>query len=182
MSSLQVNGQNKQYIVLHDLFIDLARHLADIQQRLMDKVAKRVLLSYVAEQNEQTIEQVFGSETVGPSSASGKKKKYIISLAKRLFRRKEKKELDNAVSREKKGANVARKFHGSWISVQDDGFALRNLFHLLHIANMNEEGIELLSDPRWITKQMNLCDWKEVDSEFAQVLAHIEDIGSSEKR
>lgn len=172
LSSLQVNNQKKRSIQLHDFFIDLARQLAERQPGLMEKVAKRILLSYLGENNEGTIEQSFGSLKAGPSSAAQKEKKSFISQALTFFRGCE----------WKKPNKVAMKFHESWISLEDDGYSLHNLFRLLDMANMNEEGIALLSDPRWIAKQMDVCGWKQVDNAFGQVLTYLEEIALNTKR
>lgn len=45
---------------------------------------------------------------------------------------------------------------------------------------MDGDCIALLSDPRWIQKQMDACGWKQVDNEFAETVAQLEETSSKE--
>lgn len=58
--------------------------------------------------------------------------------------------------------------------MKDDGFILQNLFRLLRITCNNAVCITLLNDPRWITKQMKAVGWKQVDTEFKEILEEFE--------
>lgn len=64
----------------------------------------------------------------------------------------------------------ANNFHDAFLAMTDDGFILGNIFRLLRIANLFELGIALLSDPRWLAKQMQECGWKQVDNDFVDML------------
>lgn len=186
LSVSHVYGQSKRCILLHDLFVDLARHLAKEDPDCMKNTAKRVLLSYVADKIESNIEEQSASQT-GNSSSTNKKTKNLmfpmLPKAKRIFKKRNKQNPTNPSDENKKESDKIlfdpRKFHESWIAMEDDGYVLRNLFRLLHIGSMNAEGISLLQDPRWIAKQMDVCGWKQLDTEFAELLAHFEEVERS---
>lgn len=171
LSSLHVHGQNKRCVMLHDLFIDLARHLAGAHPRFMENTAKRVLHSYVVDRDEKENGESSVSQG-GVTNTSVRKK--IVSKAKRIFRSRKHSKRNDAL--------LVPTFHEAWICMEDDGFALRNLFRLLRIACMYAEGIALLSDPRWIGKQMRTNGWKQVDTEFADLLTHLEESGPRSSR
>lgn len=66
----------------------------------------------------------------------------------------------------------ANNFHDAFLAINDDGFVLSNIFRMLRIANLFDQGIALLSDPRWLAKQMHECGWKQVDKDFVEMLTH----------
>lgn len=88
LSTMLVGGENKRCIVLHDLYIDLARFLAKGSADYMKDAAKRVLDSYVPDKMETTVGEATVSYAAGASSSVNLKKNSLISMANNVFRKR----------------------------------------------------------------------------------------------
>lgn len=130
----QVGTQVNEYITMHDLLVDVSRHLANEQPSCMERTSKRLIYSYVDHQVKDKNEHSMGRSST--------------SLANQTI----------------------TDFVDAWLGMEDDGFALTNLFRLLHNANMFDQGFALLSEPRWLEKQLLECDAKQVDHDIEEML------------
>lgn len=142
VSSSQIGGQVRDCMGLHDLVLDLSRHLASRQVDCMENTSRRVINSYLSNH--------FGDEYEASSSQAG------------------------LLSTSQYGRN-AEIFRDALIVTDDDGFVLRNVFRLLHIAKLLDHAIALLSDPRWMVKQFNACGWKQVVEDITETLGLLDE-------
>lgn len=122
LSVLHIHRKKKRCIGLHDVFIDLTRQLAEVEQNCMKNTAERVLLSYVREKNRSSNEGPSNSGTKSDSTSKRKVKKFV-SKAKRFF-----KSSQSLPNNPFKKIDNRSKYHESWVSVDDDGFVMRNMF------------------------------------------------------
>lgn len=163
---------SRQCFGIHDLLLDMSRHLAAMDTDFMKLTSQRVLYSYVSDKH---LSQ-YGSETAQASfSSSLPKRKFDI---KNMLKIKKKENLNKAIStvaEQRHEEHIATIFKESWIRQGDDGFALRNLFRLLRNAELYLEGVSLLTDPRWIAKQIRTCGWKQADQDFEEMLTQFEE-------
>lgn len=127
ISTSQVGRSVTDCVVLHDLLVDVSRHMAGEVPGCMENTSRRLLHSYVS--NIQRVEKKESSSNVGESSTSWYGLKAVT-------------------------------FRDSLIEVEDDEFILRNVFRLLRRANLFDHAIALLSDPRWLIKQIKACRCK----------------------
>lgn len=134
ISTSQIGTQVTEYITMHDLLIDVSRHLAKKQSKCMERTSKGVIYSYVDEHMKET---------------------HVLTMAQ---------------SSTSVADGTAANFVNAWVDLEDDGFALTNVFHLLRNANMFELGFALLSDPRWLERQLLECDGKQVDNDIEEML------------
>lgn len=132
---------------LHDLVLDLSRHLASRQVGFMEKISRGVLDSYLS--------YSYPYEDEGNSSGAEDPSVSWYGLESRRFR-------------------------DALVAIDDDGFVLRNVFRLLHRANLVEHGIALLTDPRWLDKQFKACRRKQVDQDIAEMIEMLDE-GNEEK-
>lgn len=186
LSVLDVRGKKKRCIGLHDMFIDLARQLAKGYEDFIKSIAHSVLLSYVSQNepiNDNFSKPVTGihSLTATETATTNKKRKVkmLLSRFKRIFKGK-KTHANNGDEGSKSNAvqrlSNENKFVESWLNLNDDGYIFHNLFRLLHIAGLDREGVALLSNPRWIHKQLKECGWKKLDTDFAETIANLEEM------
>lgn len=175
------DDQNEHCIVLHDLFIDMARQLSEHDPTFLEKTARNLLFSYVDGNTESNNEDryTFG---IGKGRSSVMKininnKNNVISKIKAFLKRERQtsERVGEVIRSNTFGKTLDEKqFHDSWIAMDDDGFARHNLIRLMHTAKMMKQCIALLSDPRWIARQMDAFCWKKVDTDFAEALSYLE--------
>lgn len=120
-------GEMRECVTIHDLFLDVSRHLAERKEGFIKETSKRVLDSYINEHESEC------------SMSNGGLRSFEI-----------------------------------FVSLDDDEFLFRNLFQLLDNAGLQEEGFSLLCDPRWLSKQMDVCKWKQIDDDIVVILQSFE--------
>lgn len=126
---LTCGGHTENYFIVHDLFMDVSKHLAKLHTDFEETLCRRFISSYVLEGNGRSKRHV----CTGNSAPSCSQDHAIISLHSK---------------------GVAVSVCESWIGVSDDGFVHCNLFRLLEMARMHGDGMALLRDPRWIAMQL----------------------------
>lgn len=138
MSRETVGEHTGDYFEVHDLYLDIAIHIAKIENNFEETVSKSVIYSYIEDGNVDSEEAV---HLRGSRPSSSEAHHLLAGQA-------------NAVD---------ESFCASLVTVAKDGFIHSNVFGLLWIADMAAEGVALIRDPRWIARQLNFCGWKQVE-------------------
>lgn len=173
-------GQKRSCFIIHDLLLDLSRHLAETEYRCIQQTSARVINSYVTHFTATVMDMQDARPSLRQSNLSSPRSPKFTSRLKLLFclsRDKSTKTAEERCSEPKTDESVLlrnKEFHESWVTIEDDGFARRNVFRLLHKANMHDRGFALLRDPRWIVKQTLICKWKQVDDDILLVLKQLQ--------
>lgn len=168
--NMSYQGHTRDSIIVHDLQLEMAEQLAEKQEVSISETSRRVLFSYVSDYESELVGRTIDVQKVSNGStsteevASGKMELNGFSKQQSVV-----KTSDSMRSREE------IIFHETWIALEDDEFAIKNLFRLLSLAGMHDKGFLLLSDPRWLCKQMMFSNWKQVDDEFLVILQHMQE-------
>lgn len=163
---------------IQDLLLDMSRHLAAMEADLMKLTSPRVEYSDVG----KVYSGQYESRTVHASSSSVLSwRKFNIKNMHKFKKKKEiVKDADTSMSHQRSEDRISNSAHESWVAQEDDGLPLRYLLPLLRNANMFAEEVSLLSDPRWIAKQICTCGWKQVEKDFEEMLTKFEESGGND--
>lgn len=145
ISRLSVGGHVGNYFSVHDLFLDIAKHLAESKVGFLQTVSRRLISSYINERGAGSQNAVSIENT--PSSSSQVHAKLECG-----------------------SGEASTSFCKSWIPIPDDGFVHSNLFRLLGIGSMHGKGMALLLYPQWIAKQLELSGWRQVENDILIIL------------
>lgn len=179
-------GQKRSCFIVHDLLLDLSRHLAEKEYGCIQQTSARVINSYVTHFHPAMMERQEARASLPPGNFSSPRSPKFVSMLKRFFSSSRDKTAKTTSqqctesNRDELLLQQNKEFHESWVTLEDDGFARRNVFRLLYNAKMHDKGLALLRDPRWIVKQTLTCKWKQVDDDILQVLKHIQRITRGE--
>lgn len=116
ISRVSVGGREADYFVVHDLFLDVSKYLAQSRTDLERNVSLRIINSYASEASTK----FQGTDTAERQISSARPSSSLFQSIMRLLR----------------WPDPYARFCQSWIDVPDDGFAHSNVFRLLAIANM----------------------------------------------
>lgn len=183
-------GQKRSCFTVHDLLLDLSRHLAEKDPGCIQRTSARVVNSYVMPFSPSSVQIHEARPSLPAGSLSSPRSSKFMSRLKRFFSRS----LDKTAKPGAQKFNESKRdesllqlkvkqnkeFHESWVTIKDDGFARRNVFRLLHNAKMHDRAIALLRDPRWVVNQMLACRWKQVDDDILLTLKELHRNGRGE--
>lgn len=179
----QYLGRVRAYFSVHDLFLDMSRHLAQKQPGVLRETSTRILYSYVNGPNVSPVTCTYDVETQSEGLTS-----LGTSLSERGDRRAH--GVAQATSETNcSGINVqcSPSFRGqsviteSWIDIADDSFIFENLFRLFDISGMHKDGFMLLCHPHWICRQMKVSKWKQLDDDITILMRHFRNVANRDE-